>query len=287
MDTKILLAFIPFVFWALGDFFIQKTTRKIGVIRSLFYIGITSSIFALPFVYKELLSITISDFGILTMLGMVTFIYAIFLFRAFKVGKLSVVESIVALELPLTVGFSAALLGEKLNPTEILLFFVICFGIFLATFKVRIHKKLFLEKGFLLALGSSALSAFVNFYTGYTAQTISPLLSIYITHLTLTIICFAIIIFSRELKEIIHDLKTHPYLILLESLCDNIAWFGYAYAVLYTSIAITITISESYIILAALLGYFVNKEKLTTNQKIGAVITLTAVVLLTYVTQKT
>jgi drug/metabolite transporter (DMT)-like permease len=42
------------------------------------------------------------------------------------------------------------------------------------------------------------------------------------------------------------------------------------------------TISEGYIIVAAMLGYFVGKEKLKSHQLLGAAIALPAVILLAY-----
>jgi drug/metabolite transporter (DMT)-like permease len=61
------------------------------------------------------------------------------------------------------------------------------------------------------------------------------------------------------------------------------AWFGYAYAVSQSSIALTITISEAYIVLAALLGVVINRERLRRHQVLGAALALGAVVVLAYI----
>lgn len=286
MNYYILLAIIPLVGWALGDFFIQKTARKIGVIQTLFFIGITSTIFCFPFAYKKLLHLSVSDYTQLFILSIAIFIYAVLLFKAFKVGKLSVVESIVAIEMPLTVGLAVLITGESLNFSQLTLFILICFGIVLATNKYtgRAHKMIF-EKGVTLALASSALSAFVNFYIGVAAQNISPFLTIYVTHVFLALFCAAIIIYNRQISVTIEDIKSHPVLIGLLSFFDNVAWYAYAYTVTYIPISLAIIITESYIILAALLGYYFNKEKLSKAQKIGAGIALVSVMLLIFVSQ--
>jgi len=45
-------------------------------------------------------------------------------------------------------------------------------------------------------------------------------------------------------------------------------------------ISIATTISESYVILAALLGYVIGKERLTSHQKTGAVVAIFSVIIL-------
>ena len=49
-------------------------------------------------------------------------------------------------------------------------------------------------------------------------------------------------------------------------------------------IAITVALSESYVIIAVLLGMYVNKEYLHKHQKIGLGIALVSVVVLSYIT---
>ena len=108
--NPIFLALIPFVAWALGDFFIQKATRKIGNARILFYLCVFSTIVFLPFIptgfgslinFQSILQIENINFLLFT--GIFGFIYAMTIFQAFKVAKLSVVEAVIALELPMTV----------------------------------------------------------------------------------------------------------------------------------------------------------------------------------------
>jgi drug/metabolite transporter (DMT)-like permease len=282
MDPKILLAFIPLFAWTFGDFFIQKTTKKIGSVQSLFFITALTFPFLLPFVYSDLFNLTITQFGSLVSLSILIFVYAILLFQALKVGKLSVLESVIALELPITVGLSVSVLGEQMTLLQILLFFVICFGIFLSTVQKH-HKKIFLEKGFYLALASTGLSALTNFYIGVSSQSISPFITIFFTHTFMALLCLIILIYNNEYKTLIPNLRKYPGIIFAQSIFDNIGWIGYAYAVTVLSISLTVTISETYIIFAALLGYYVNKEKLSRNQKIGIMLSLISVILLSMI----
>lgn len=285
MNYIILLAFVPLFAWALGDFFIQRSTRKIGTIQSLFFIALLSTPTLIPFIYKDILSLTVTEVGTLFSLSILIFVYSIVLFQAFKVGKLSVLESIIALELPISVGLASLILGEKMSTLQVVLFILIFLGIFFTTFKNKIKGRVLLEKGFYLALASAGLAALVDFYIGVSAQKISPFITIWFTHATLLLICFLILLYERKLGAIIEDIKTHPFLILAQSFFDNLGWLSYAYAVTYLPISLTLIISECYIIIAALLGYFFNKEKLTRNQKIGATVALISVTILSFISK--
>ena len=58
---------------------------------------------------------------------------------------------------------------------------------------------------------------------------------------------------------------------ILTGMCilDNIAWIAFAWAMTLAPIGIVVALSESYIIIAVLLGMFVNREFLRKHQKIG------------------
>lgn len=286
MNLGILLAFIPFIFWGLGDFLIQRSTRTIGTAKTLFSIGILSTPILFWFIKDELWSLSSSQHGAMLTLSILVLIYALTLFRAFGVGKLSVVESIVALELPIAVGMAVFWLGEKMGLMEVILFLIICLGVILASVKetkhLKYHKHL-VEKGVWLALAAAGLAASVDIYISVSAKVISPLMTIWYTHAVIAVICGIWITFRGSWRSFYKDFKTHPYLILGQAASDNIAWIGFAYAVTYASVSKIMTISEGYIIVAALLGYFIGKEKLKSHQILGASIALPAVIILAFI----
>ena len=90
--------------WGFGDFIIQKATRVIGDMEALAWIGVFGSIGLLPFVWHDFsLVANRSNFGILLILGIVTFIIGIVNFEALRRGKISIVEVILEAELPIAV----------------------------------------------------------------------------------------------------------------------------------------------------------------------------------------
>jgi drug/metabolite transporter (DMT)-like permease len=158
--SNLYLALIPFFGWALGDFLIQKSSRAMSGARTLFYLCVFSTIIFLPFIdIVDLANFkNISNIIFLVFTGIFGFIYAITIFQAFKVAKLSVVESVIALELPLTVFLATTFAGEYISSINLILLFVIFLGMLLTVSKENIFKRLYnhfksnkkslLEKGF-------------------------------------------------------------------------------------------------------------------------------------------
>ena len=54
MILPLLFAFGAMLFWGIGDFLIQRVTRKVGNIEALAWIGIIGTIGLLPFAWKDL-----------------------------------------------------------------------------------------------------------------------------------------------------------------------------------------------------------------------------------------
>ena len=100
----ILFALGAMVCWGVGDFYIQRSTKKFGDWESLFVISLTGSIIIVPFIYKDLDSIYNlfrNNYYILTTTASLFLLTALIYCEALKKGKLSVVEPLGALELPI------------------------------------------------------------------------------------------------------------------------------------------------------------------------------------------
>jgi drug/metabolite transporter (DMT)-like permease len=69
-------------------------------------------------------------------------------------------------------------------------------------------------------------------------------------------------------------------LILSVGFMDNMAWIFYAYSMLSIPVAIATGISESYIVLASLLGLWLNRERLRHHQFVGLLVAVIGAILL-------
>ena len=99
MEVGILFALVAMLGWGFGDFFIQKSTRKVGIWTTIFIITAIGAIVLTPFALKNagnLLSVGRNVF----IIGALAYFIAAFLdLKALKEGKLDVVEPIWSFEI--------------------------------------------------------------------------------------------------------------------------------------------------------------------------------------------
>ncbi len=264
---------------------IQRATRRIGDIHALFYIGLTGGIVLLPFVWQELPNIFSNSNGIILLLvvSVITVIASLFDFEALKEGKISIINPITGLELPITVALSIFLLGDWLGWLDLILILAVFIGIALASFGGKLRhffETNYLERGVILALVSAITMALLNFFVGVSSEETSPLLTIWFSFLFAGIFCLIIMFFTGTIRDVGHDLRHNPKLIIAQCSLDTLGWVAFAQSTTFVSIAITTTISEAYVALSALLGLWVGREKLATHQKIGIAITVAGVLIL-------
>lgn len=283
----ILFALGALLGWGFGDFLIQRSTLKVGRMKVMFYIGVAGMVGLLPFVIPYFPSLFQHPKQLLIMVaaGAISFIAALAQLGAFEKGsKLSIVEPILGLELPLTVGFAIAFLAEPFGLIEGLLGLVIFSGILLAItrnhLQLHYHKRIF-EKGVLLAAGAAIGQALVNLTIGVGSQEFSPLVAVWFMYSLIAIICLAYFVGkSGEHRSLVQPFKKHAGLLIIMVIINILGWLSYAYSTTRIPIALAITVSESYIALAVLLGLFIDKEKLKRHQLIGAVCAIMAVLIL-------
>ncbi len=267
---------------------IQKSTRRFGNWQSLFFITALGTIVLFPFITKDLPAVWANskELILLTATSFIIFLAALFDFQALKVGKLSVVEPIFALEVPIAALLAGFVLHEHLNLEQILLVILIILGIFLVSNRsLDFFKKFRWEKGVKLALLATLCIGLTNFFVGVSARVTDPLMINWFLDLFIFVACLIYLTVAGEWRQTFGHWQTEKRLIFSVSIVDNMAWIAYAYSVLYLPIAIAVSISESYIALAALLGIFLNREKLKKHQYLGLVITVIAVIVLARITE--
>lgn len=285
MGLGVLLSIFTLVGWAVGDFLTQRSVRAVGIWKNIFLIAIFGTVIFFPFAYHDLHLLW--DWRILLFLG--TFsclgIFSINIaFKAFNVGKLSIVEPIFGLELPLTLVLAVFIWKEKLVPIQLLAISLIFIGIMLAvtvSYKVFLNAKVYAEKGTLFALISALCLAIANFVIGVASQKISPLATFWFNHFFFAIISGIFLWRRGELMIIPSTLTRHYKLLIPMMLLNNLSWLSFSFALSVSPISIVTSITESYIVIAVLLGIFINKEKIRLHQKIGIAIALFGLLALT------
>ena len=286
ISSGIIFALVAMLCWGFGDFLIQRSTRKIGNLGTLFIIALIGSIILLPFVYKDIPSVFQSKQILFVLIGAsIILIIAAFLeFESLKIGKISVIEPIWSLEIPAAALLAFVLLKEKVSYLEMTIIAVLILGLVMISLRSKsFNKKTWFEKGTIFAIIGALLMGFANFFLGWGARLTDAFMINWFINVFITIVCGIYIIKKKRVKKLIKDINKNKKFLGALSLLDNVAWIAFAASMTLAPIAISVAISESYIIIAVLLGLFIGKEKLKKHQKIGLIIAILAALLLSYV----
>ncbi len=273
LATGIVLSIVAMLSWGFGDFLIQKNARKIGDWETLFFITFFGAVVLLPFCFNQVWTVlnNLQDGGLVLLIGCVTLLFAAIIdFEALRKGKLAIVEPIWSLEVPVTSVLAFVILSEAVTITEfVLIALLIIFLILVAFREKRITKKVFLEKGVVLALVGALFMGGANFFIGWGARVTDPITVNFITDTFLMVVALAVLLLRGKGKQTLRDVKKNMGTLLPMSIADKVAWLAFAFSMTLAPIAISTALSQSYIIVAVILGIVVNKEKLHAHQKIG------------------
>src|SRR3989344_6751943 len=275
IEISIIFAFLAMICWGFGDFFIQKCARKIGNLESLAYIGIIGTLLLIPFIIKDF-NLIFSSYNLFLLfgLGIITFIAAILDFEALKEGKLSIIDVIFEIELPLTIVLSFIFLRESLTSLQFLFIFFILIGIIFTATKSFSHWRTRLEKGVIFAVLAAIAMSLVNFLTGVSAKEVSPLMAIWVPWIVFSFISMFIIIKRKNAKKFLKDGFKFKSIVVPMAIIDTAAWIFYALALVKEEISIITAITESYPALALFLGVYFNREKVRWYQYAGAIMAI-------------
>lgn len=284
----IAFALVALLLWGLGDFLIQRSTRRFGDWIALFYVTALSLLVLTPLVVRDVgrLIAAPSALLLLSALSAIVLVVALLMFEALRGGKLSVIEPVLAVEIPVTAGLAAIVMGERLTAAQAIFMLLLIAGIVLvSTESIRNLRQIRFGTGVWYAVIAAAGMGLVNFLYGVGARQTSPLLVIWFTHLVIAVATFLYLLVHRRLAEIGEDFRRSPRLALSVSLVDTGAWLAYAASTLTIPIAMATGISEGYIALSALLGLLLNREKLHPHQLLGLMLSLGAVMVLAGITK--
>lgn len=282
----IIFAFIALVSWGIGDFLIQKSARAFGNYPAIFYITAFGSFVFFPFVYQDIPSLLSFNPGfLLLMLTSVVILFASLLdLQALKLGKISVIEPVFALEIPISALLASFVIGESISFLQASLIIIILFGIILVSTKRSDDLKIRIEKGVYYAIFATVLMGSVDFLFGIGSRETSPFMINWFTSIFLALFSLFYLIFRSRSKELVQCWEKKKKLIFSIGFFDNLAWIAYSYSMLYVPIAIATSISQSYLVIVASLGIILNKEKLKAHQYIGLLVTILGAIALAYIT---
>jgi len=288
VEVGIALAFAAMLCWGVGDFLIQKSCRACGDWEALFVIEVLGVIIVAPFVIPRLPVFFQAGGGVLLLLGaicVVYFIAAILDFEALRVGKLAVVEPAWSIEIPASALLAFFILGERIDLGRIILVIFLMVGLFLVSIREKQKiKRFFVERGVILALLAGTFMGAANFFIGWGSRVTNPLFINFIASLFLAVVTGLYLIFTGRFGNIFYDFRSHINVLLPTGILDKTAWIAFAFSMTLAPITIAVALSESYIIIAVILGLIVNREKIEFHQKLGLGLAICSALILAAVT---
>ena len=302
LELGILFALLTMVAWGFGDFLIQKSTRKIGVWGTMFFITFTGFLALTPFVLNTAISLFTVGLGIFLAAGAGYCLAGLLDLEALKEGKLDIVEPIWAFEIVSSAILALVILHESLSYLQIAFIVILTISLSLLSLKnpaawakrskpralnrlgkrLRKSKSKILEKGVLVAFVSAISMGVANFLIGLGSRAIDPVTMKWGLDLFLAAFSLPFVLRGKGLGSLLSGVKKSKKRMLAMTLFDNTAWLSFGIAMVLAPISIAVAVSESYIIIAVLLGIFVNKERLKKHQAISLVIALLSAIYLAY-----
>lgn len=278
----ILCAIGAFLAWWVGDFLIQRSVRKVGDRETIFVIALSAAIFLSPFIYHDLNIVFLPE-NIWVLLAMaITFlIMGLFNSEALKRGKITVVEPVFTLEIPVVVFLSFLFLNESLSWIQLSLIFVLFLGLLLVSFKPHhLSKRAWLEKWVLLAILAAILGGISNFLVWFSSRINNPLLTIWFMSVVSVVFTLVYLLRKHSIKTLWHEVTANKKLLSWLVITDNAWRIFFAFAMTLVPIAIATSLSEWYIALTCVLGLIINREKITTYQRIWLITVIVCSVIL-------
>jgi uncharacterized membrane protein len=283
----IALAFVAMLSWGFGDFMIQKSTRKVGDWETLFIITAFGTIVLLPFVLGRLPALVYDPKGLFILIGgaITLTAAAIFELESFRKGKLAVVEPILPFEIPAAAIMAFLVLGDVVNALQFILVGALIIGLCLVSYARKgVSKRLLAEKGIYLGLIGAILMGFADFFLGWGSRVVDPIMANFVLDFVMAAVSMFYLLSRGRFARVANDLRANPTLLITMSISDNVGWIAYAFAMSIVPIAVATGLSESSVIIAVLLGLFINKEKLHVHQKVGLIVAIAAALTLAAIT---
>lgn len=281
LEVALVAAIVAMVAWGIGDFLIQRSVRRLGNLETLALIGIFGSLALAPWGIRFFIDQwEFSIFVGLVAFGLFFFVKSLVNFEALRIGKLSVVEIICEVELPIAVLLGLTLLHERVSTMQIWLIIAVFLGVLLMALREPLRPKHLIERGALLALITAVFFGLTDYLAAYFSRTASPIAVIWLPWVVFTIASLAVIAQRKGCRSFMHHMRKHIHLVFWMALLDVGAWVLYAFALVQYKLAIVTAITESYVGVALILGLWVNKEKIKAHQLVGATVAFIASLIL-------
>jgi drug/metabolite transporter (DMT)-like permease len=281
----IITGLVAMLCWGIGDFFQSKYTKKIGAIKSMFTFNAIGLIFIIPFViYGYLNNLFIFTQSSITLVIVSSLIYvagSFFFLRCFEIGDLAVVSPITSAYSIITTALAAVLLSEILPWHKYLAIVLSIIGIFFISGNIRKLHEFHTSKGVKEALITLIFYGLYFYMLALIINDIGFYSTFVFTWIASGVFTIIFSIFMKG-KTTLTELKDNKVLsmFIINNILFCFAWIIFNYALVSEKVSILTSISSLYPAVTVMLAVYINKEKLTTPQILGIVLTLLGIFIL-------
>ena len=284
----IILGLIPYFGWAIGDIFGIYSSRKVGAYLTTFYVfifGFLAASLYVPFALNDLQKITLPLLLLNIVFGVVVLCGNFMINEAFKISNASIIGIIIQSFPALVIILSWLIFKDPITINQAFWIVLIFVGVTLCTINVKDLKTgyLFRDRGIRLALVATLgftiyftfLRTFIDnygwFWSNYIAIASFPLALLIIKP-----------VFRIKERIKIPRFKMVILATFLSGVLLRSGDIALNYGVSKGYAAITAPIAGASPTLFVILAAFIFKDKTTNQQKMGILITLIGIVLLSF-----
>jgi drug/metabolite transporter (DMT)-like permease len=275
--------------YGICDFIIKRTIDRIGALQTLLYAQFIGAGFVSLYLVKEPSLPILSAFRMLCILlfGVFSAVAYLALFKALEVGKLSIVSPITSSFAMISATVSFLFFGESFSQLKILALSLVIIGIVLTCFDIRDLRSrssaASLSKGVPQAIVSAVVfGLFLPFWDRFVE---GEGWVVWIMLERLIVAVFLVIYSSFSGKEITLPRQGRiVFWLILIALFDAVGFFGNTWALSASvdTTSIVAAVSSAYPLVAGSLAFGLLKERLSINQYIGIVVTISGLVFMPF-----
>lgn len=285
--TEVIIGLVVMLFWGVGAFLQSILTRKLGAFKSQFVANlfvIIILVIALLF-YRNLLVISFINLILLIISSFLLVFGLLSFYLGIEIGEVSVLSPISSSNTVITLILAFIFLKEEITSLKIISILLIMIGIFLISTDIRKIKHLKHVKGIGYAFISFLFQGIAFFILSVVNQDITILginssaphfITVFFYSVTINALFFiGAALFKKEIPKL-EDLKDNgiKIIFIINFFLFSFAWIIMNYGLSLGNVTLLLPVSSLSPAIMVILAMIFLKEKLVLNQKVGLLIVL-------------
>jgi len=279
IEIGVIFGIIAMLAWGVSDFLAARSVKKESVFSVFFWSQIASTLLLIVLFKKFNFSgISTKALIFIIITSIIDIVAYLAYYKAFSVGKASIISPIVSCWAAVTVILSVILFGEKLSLVQVIGIFLAIFGSVFISFKIHeIRGRKIEAKGlglaFIAMLAWGSQIVFIRALVGELGWFMPTVL------IKLVLIPIAFIYAKSSKHELKLSKKSVIPMIAVGAL-ESIGFLAISYGINSSYASIVAPVSAAFPLVTILLARIFLKETMEGNQKTGAAMIIAGIILL-------